>query len=237
MPCSCFAFWRSSSDATGNVTAVIEDLLPAEVVSADVLGDDPDARLMPEEEPDVAKAVEKRVREYTIARSCARRALGKLGLPEVAILRGNKRQPLWPDGIVGSITHTRGYYAAAVARADEVLTVGIDAEQHAVLPDGVLGVVTVPEEREMLAGLGTHNGVHWDRILFSAKESVYKAWFPLTEKWLGFGDARLTFQPDENTFSAKLLVEPPIVRGEPLTGFEGRFLVRDGYVVTAIAVL
>jgi 4'-phosphopantetheinyl transferase EntD len=215
---------------------VIEDLLPAEVVSADVLGDDPDARLLPEEEPAVEKAVEKRVREYTIARSCARRALGKLGLPEVPILRGPKRQPLWPDGIVGSITHTRGYYAAAVARSDEVLTVGIDAEQHDVLPDGVLGVVTSPEEREMLAGLGTENGVHWDRVLFSAKESVYKAWFPLTEKWLGFGDARLTFHPDENRFSVELLVAPPIVRGEPLTGFEGRFLIRDGFVVTAIVV-
>lgn len=214
---------------------MIEDLLPAEVVSADVLGDDPDARLLPEEEPAVEKAVEKRVREYTIARSCARRALGKLGRPEVPILRGPKRQPLWPDGVVGSITHTRGYCAAAVARADEVLTVGIDAEQHDVLPDGVLGVVTLPEEREMLAALPA-DGVHWDRILFSAKESVYKAWFPLTEKWLGFGDARLTFYPDENRFSVELLVEPPIVRGEPLTGFEGRFLVRDGFVLTAISI-
>jgi 4'-phosphopantetheinyl transferase EntD len=214
---------------------VIEDLLPAEVVSADVLGDDPDARLLPEEEPAVEKAVEKRVREYTIARSCARRALGKLGRPEVPILRGPKRQPLWPDGVVGSITHTRGYCAAAVARADEVLTVGIDAEQHDVLPDGVLGVVTLPEEREMLAALPADD-VHWDRILFSAKESVYKAWFPLTEKWLGFGDARLIFYPDGNRFSVELLVEPPIVRGEPLTGFEGRFLVRDGFVLTAISI-
>ena len=213
---------------------MIEDLLPAEVVSAAVLGDDPDARLLPEEEPEVAKAVEKRVREFTIARSCARRALGKLGLPETPILRGAKRQPLWPAGIVGSITHTRGYYAAAVGRADEVLTVGIDAETHAELPDGVLGVVTLPEEREMLSRLPS--GTFWGRILFSAKESVYKSWFPLTEKWLGFNDARVTIDPVENTFSVSLLVEPPLVRGVPLTGFEGRYLVRDGFVVTAIAV-
>jgi 4'-phosphopantetheinyl transferase EntD len=209
---------------------VIEDLLPAEVVSADVIGDDPDARLLPEEEPEIARAVEKRVREYTIARSCARRALGKLGVPEVPILRGPKRQPLWPSGIVGSITHTRGYCAAAVARSAEVLTVGIDAETDAELPDGVLGVVTLPEERAMLAGLPA--GRHWDRILFSAKESVYKAWFPLTERWLGFGDARLTFHPAESTFSVELLVDDV-----PLPGFEGRFLVRDGFVLTAIAVL
>ena len=208
---------------------MIEDVLPAQVVSADVLGDDPDARLLPEEEPDVAKAVAKRVREYTIARTCARRALGKLGFPEVAILRGEKRQPLWPDGIVGSITHTRGYCAAAVARDSEVLTVGIDAEQHDVLPDGVLKVVSLPEERETLP---TVPGTHWDRILFSAKESVYKAWFPLTERWLGFSDARLTFDPAAGTFHAEILAEHPTIKS-----FDGRFLVRDGLVVTTIAVL
>jgi 4'-phosphopantetheinyl transferase EntD len=121
-----------------------------------------------------------------------------------------------------------------VGRADEVLTVGIDAENHAELPDGVLGVVTLPEEREMLSRLPS--GTFWGRILFSAKESVYKSWFPLTEKWLGFNDARVTIDPVENTFSVSLLVEPPLVRGVPLTGFEGRYLVRDGFVVTAIAV-
>lgn len=215
---------------------MIEDVLPAVVMCADVLGDDPDARLLPEEEPEVAKAVEKRVREFTIARSCARRALGKLGIPEVPILRGEKRQPLWPAGIVGAITHTRGYCAAAVARTEEVLTVGIDAEVHDQLPDGVRDVVTVPEERAWLDSVPTGD-VHWDRLLFSAKESVYKAWFPLTGMWLGFTDARLTFDPTSSTFHADLLVEPPIVEGKVLTGFDGRFMVRDGLVVTTIAIV
>ncbi|AHH96885.1 4'-phosphopantetheinyl transferase family protein [Kutzneria albida] len=214
---------------------MIEDVLPGQVVSCDVLGEDPDARLLPEEEPEVAKAVDKRVREFTIARTCARRALGKLGFPEVPILRGHKRQPLWPEGIVGAITHTKGYCAAAVARSREVLTVGIDAEVHDTLPEGVLDVVTIEPEREWLAG-APDTGVHWDRLLFSAKESVYKAWFPLTGLWLGFTDAHLTFDPAAQTFHATLLVDPPEVAGRPLTGFDGRYLVREGLVLTAIAV-
>ncbi|MBV8932509.1 MAG: 4'-phosphopantetheinyl transferase superfamily protein [Kutzneria sp.] len=216
---------------------MISDVLPAEVVGADVLGEDHDARLFPEEEPEVAKAVEKRIREYTIARSCARRALAKLGIPPGPILRGDKRQPIWPEGIVGSITHTRGYYAAAVASARDVLTVGIDAEVHDQLPDGVLDVVTVERERDWLGAVGVHHGgVWWDRLLFSAKESVYKAWFPLTGQWLGFTDALLTFDECARSFHADLLVDPPTVEGKPLTGFDGRFLVRDGFVLTAIAV-
>jgi 4'-phosphopantetheinyl transferase EntD len=77
-------------------------------------------------------------------------------------------------------------------------------------------------------------GVHWDRLIFSAKESVYKAWFPLTRRWLDFDEAAITLDPSSGTFSARLLVPPPFVGGRSLTGFDGRFLVQDGLVLTAI---
>jgi 4'-phosphopantetheinyl transferase EntD len=118
-----------------------------------------------------------------------------------------------------------------------VRSIGIDAEPHDVLPDGVLDAVSLPEERSALGELGRATpGLCWDRLLFSAKESVYKAWYPLTERWLGFEDAVVTIHPDSGTFEAKLLVSGPRVADRPLTGFAGRWLVRDGLVVTAIAV-
>jgi 4'-phosphopantetheinyl transferase EntD len=70
---------------------------------------------------------------------------------------------------------------------------------------------------------------HWDRLLFSAKESVYKAWFPLTGRWLGFEDAHLTIDPAAATFTASLLVEDA-----PLRFLAGRYLVRDEWVLTAV---
>jgi 4'-phosphopantetheinyl transferase EntD len=73
-------------------------------------------------------------------------------------------------------------------------------------------------------------------MLFSAKESVYKAWFPLTQRWLGFEDASITIDPAEGTFTARLLVAGPVLGDGPLTGFTGRWLVGDGLIITAIAV-
>jgi 4'-phosphopantetheinyl transferase EntD len=218
---------------------VLESLLPEGVAVEEIVGDDPTAALLPEEREIVARAVEKRRREVTYARTCARRALRALGLPEVAIPRGDKGQPLWPDGVVGSLTHTNGYYAAAVA-AGTVRSIGIDAEQHDRLPDGVLDHVAFGPEPRMVAALGVGSGpgvdgVWWDRVLFSAKESVYKAWFPLTHRWLGFEDAELTIDPGAGTFRARVLVDGATSDGPPLTTLSGRFLVRDGLILTAIA--
>lgn len=212
---------------------MIEQLLPASAAASDMLGDDPTAYLLEAEQALVARAVEKRRREFTGGRRCARRALAELGFPETPILSGAKREPLWPPGVVGSITHCQGYCAAAVARDTELSALGIDAEPHAPLPEGVLAAVSLPDERAWLARLADWD-THWDRFLFSAKESVYKAWFPLIGTWLGFEDARITVDPAERTFHADLLVPVPDVDGPPLTAFTGRFTINNGLVLTAV---
>ena len=80
------------------------------------------------------------------------------------------------------------------------------------------------------------SGPCWDRLLFSAKESVYKAWFPLTARWLGFPDASISISPADGTFAARLLVSWPPAAGLSLPGFTGRWLARDGLIVTAVIV-
>ncbi|HVK24496.1 MAG TPA: 4'-phosphopantetheinyl transferase superfamily protein, partial [Actinokineospora sp.] len=216
---------------------MIERILPPAVTPAEAFTDPPEATLLPEEEPIIAKAVDKRRREFTTVRYCARQALAKLGIPPLPILPGEKGAPTWPDGIVGSMTHCKGYRAAVVAHAADVVTVGIDAEPHIQLPDGVLNATTCATERVHLAELAeTHPDIHWDKLLFAAKESVYKAWFPLMRKWLGFEDARVTFDP-AGTFEAELVVPGPVIAGEQIGGFSGRWLVDDGLAVTAITIL
>jgi 4'-phosphopantetheinyl transferase EntD len=215
---------------------VIEKILPAEVSFTEAFADPPDAVLLPEEVAIVARAVDKRRREFTTARSCARSALGGLGLPPAPIPAGERGAPQWPPGIVGSITHCAGYRAAAVAWARDIVTIGLDAEPNDVLPGGVLDAVSIGPERARLRGLAAVTpGICWDRLLFSAKESVYKAWFPLTHRWLGFEEADITIGATNGTFDARLLVVAPMADGSPLTGFTGRWLARDGLVVTAIA--
>ncbi|MEU8803572.1 4'-phosphopantetheinyl transferase superfamily protein [Spirillospora sp. NPDC048819] len=210
---------------------MIERILPPGVATAAAYDDPPEAVLLPEEEAAVARAVEKRRLEFTTVRWCARRALAELGVPHAPITRGERGAPRWPDGVVGSMTHCDGYRAAAVARAGEMTALGIDAEPHAPLPGGVLGTIAREEELPLLDGLRrTSPDVHWDRLLFSAKEAVYKAWFPVTGRWLGFEDAALTLDPG-GTFTARLLV-----RDSPFAGFQGRWTAGNGLIATAIAV-
>jgi 4'-phosphopantetheinyl transferase EntD len=214
---------------------MIESILSAGVRCAEAFGDPPDVEVFPEEEALMAGAVEKRRREFATARACARRALAALGVASAPILPGERGAPQWPPGIVGSITHCAGYRAAAVARACDVITVGLDAEPDNVLPDGVLRMISLPSERARLRDLAVAApGTCWDRLLFSAKETVYKAWFPLTRRWLGFDDADVTINPEDGTFGVRLMIAAPTVSGSRLTGFTGRWRASDGLVLTAI---
>ena len=206
------------------------------LAAAEMYTDPPELAPLPEEEPLIAKSVAKRRNEFITVRYCAREALGELGVQPVPILKGEKGEPCWPDGIVGSLTHCEGYRGAAVARLGEVRSVGIDAEPHDVLPKGVLDAISLPAERAELQAMPT--ALHWDRILFCAKEATYKAWFPLTRRWLGFEDAHITFDVDgtgtSGGFESRILIDPAAVSGPPLQTLSGRWSVRDGLALTAI---
>ncbi|MDH6113691.1 4'-phosphopantetheinyl transferase EntD [Kitasatospora sp. MAP12-15] len=217
---------------------MIETILGPSVVSAEAREDDPNAFLFPDEEEAIFQAVAKRRSEYTTARVCARRAMAALGLPPSPVVSGLRGEPHWPDGVVGSITHCAGYRGAVLGRVGEVTSIGIDAEPNLKLSPGVLESVALPGEQVWVRDLGiAEPEICWDRLLFSAKESVYKAWFPLAHSWLDFEDALITADPEQGTFAARLLVPGIEVHGRKLTGFSGRWLVRDGLILTAIVVL
>lgn len=215
---------------------LIDAVVPDDVAAAEVYTDPPGLSPLPEEEPLIARSVAKRRNEFVTVRYCARLALGDLGEPAVPILKGDKGEPCWPDGVVGSLTHCEGYRGAVVAHRARVRALGIDAEPHDVLPKGVLDAVSLPAERAELAVLPA--GLHWDRILFCAKEATYKVWFPLTHRWLGFEDAHITFEVDASgsagTFTSRILVDPAAESGPPLSMLRGRWSVADGLALTAI---
>ncbi|MEU6223541.1 4'-phosphopantetheinyl transferase superfamily protein [Streptomyces sp. NPDC047042] len=242
---------------------MIEELLPATVVTVEAHGDETavgaygagqpgGVTLYPEEQEIVARAVPKRVHEFTLVRACARRAMEKLGVPPQPVLPGERGAPQWPAGLVGSMTHCEDYCAAALVPATDLASIGIDAEPHEPLPAGVLNSVSLPRERAHLLALATDGAgapggpargepVYWDRLLFSAKESVYKAWFPLTGEWLDFTEAEIDFTAasgphPHGTFRARLLVPGPVLDGRRLGGFDGRWTVRGGLLATAVSV-
>lgn len=214
---------------------MLESIVCRRVVTEETFGDHPAEWLYPQEAAAVANAVDSRRREFATVRGCARRALARLGRPPAPIPPGPDRAPVWPDGVVGSMTHCAGYRACALAEARAIATLGIDAEPDGPLPDGVLPRVADAAEREHLDAFSRRvPAVHADRLLFCAKEAVYKAWFPLAHRWLGFEDAEVTIDPG-GTFTARLRIPGPLLAGEPLTGFTGRWLAADGLVLAVIA--
>ncbi|WP_326574630.1 4'-phosphopantetheinyl transferase superfamily protein [Streptomyces sp. NBC_00481] len=225
---------------------MFEELLPGAVVVVEAHAHDAAAavegiELYPEEEAVVARAVPKRRHEFTLVRACARQAMEKLGVAPRAIVPGERGAPGWPDGLTGSMTHCEGYAAAALVRAADLASLGIDAEPHDALPEGVLTAIALPAEEIRLRRLtADHPSVHWDRLLFSAKESVYKAWFPLTGRWLDFAEADIEVTVDPGGRSGALrvglLVPGPVVDGRRIDAFTGRWTVRRRLVATAVSV-
>jgi 4'-phosphopantetheinyl transferase EntD len=218
-------------------------LLPAGVAVAESFGEEPEGNLYPEEAAAVAGAAQRRRREFAAVRACARTALVALGVSPVAVppdlgaaQAWARRAPLWPDGVTGSMTHCDGYRAAVVARRELVAAVGVDAEPHSGLRDGVRDRITVGEERVMLAALAAErDDVAWDRVLFSAKESVFKAWFPLAQRWLGFEECRIELQVDGG-IRATLLVPGPVLDSVRIGVLAGRWRALRTHVATAIVV-
>jgi 4'-phosphopantetheinyl transferase EntD len=212
---------------------VIEDLISAFGVAChSVRGTDPTAILFPEETRDLGVVAPSRLREFAQGRTCARRALRKLGQPGAPILRGAGREPVWPPGIVGSITHCSNYCAAAVARRAEILTIGIDAEPARPLAAANARVVCTPFELAWLERFS--DGPRWGTVVFSAKESAYKAWFPLTRRRVGFQDASVEIHPSRETFTVRTRLLDADAAGCDLSTLEGRYAIRDGLVLTVV---
>lgn len=217
---------------------MIHELLPPPVGTGSTFVDYDAAltALYPQEADAVAKAQPKRRQEYANVRMCARRAMSELGVPPAPVLSGARGEPLWPDGIVGSLTHCPGFRAAAVGRSSAFVGLGIDAEPDLPLAENLLEFISLPQERARVHALTQSSpGICWDRLLFSAKETVFKIWFPLAKRELDFNEADIRIDPDSGTFSARLLVLGPTADGERIEGFNGRWLSRQGILLTAIA--
>jgi 4'-phosphopantetheinyl transferase EntD len=216
----------------GCATPMIASLITAAAATAETRGH-LTPTLHPEEARLIATSAEKRRREFQTGRACAHQALELLGAPSEPVLAGDRGEPLWPPGVVGSITHCSVYRACAVARKDALASLGIDAEPNLPLPEGVLKRVAFGGERaiEPLA-----QGVCVDRLLFCAKEAIFKAWFPLTRRWLGFEEVEVTIDPGGNAFIGRRLTSDLQPDPSHPTLFHGRWAMEDGVICTAVEV-
>lgn len=220
----------STPEAAG---AWLRQVLPSgtRAVVADLSDDPTDDDLWPTERDAITSAVEVRRREFAAGRRCARLAVDELGHQPAAIPVGPNREPVWPADLIGSITHTRHLVGAAVADGGVCRSLGIDFEVAGRVDDSLVDRLLTENERERL---GAPSDTLVPTVIFSAKEAIYKATFPLTRCWLGFEDVEVSLDLAAGTFEADVLpsVDHPMA-GERLQGFHRSML---GHVLTAIAI-
>ena len=192
--------------------------------------------LLPEEKTFLNKlSSTRRQIEFSQGRSCAHQALAKFKLEAEPIPRNAKtREPCWPEAVRGSITHSGEYAAAAAGLADDVSGIGIDLESLSRVVDfNISRHVCVEKELEWLKTLSPTKANHGLRIIFSAKESIFKCLFPISKTYLYFKDATVEIDEDSAEFTFTLSRE---CSGITEAGFRhsGKFSIIDKMLLTAI---
>jgi 4'-phosphopantetheinyl transferase EntD len=176
--------------------------------------------LHPAEESLVANAGEKRRRDFALGRACARAALAQAGMADAVIARDADGRPVWPEGFVGSITHTQGYAAALAARAADFAALGVDAERVGAVTPELMPRLFDAAERDWLESLDAVRRPAMAAVLFSAKEACFKA--SSAGRVLAFQGIHIEVQADAL-----------VARQPGLADLEGRFAESDGVVLTA----
>ncbi len=207
-----------------SLVAALEAVLPRRcALSVWEGGDDPG--LFPIEAGAVERAVPSRRLEFARGRACARRALAAVGGAAGPIPVGPSREPVWPEGFVGAITHCDGMVAAVAARREDVSAIGLDGEVARPLRDEVRRLVVHPAEA--IGELGPLAGT----LLFSAKESIHKAVFPLEGVWLDFLDVRVELDRGGGLYRAMPAPDAK-ASSRSLDDLVGRFVVGERHLVT-----
>lgn len=172
-------------------------------------------------------AIPARLREFSAGRAAARAALTELGLPPVVIPHGPDRAPVWPKGVIGSITHTATECLAVVLPADALKGIGIDLERQSGLGRDLWPAVLTPLEQGNIGRIPECRQADLALVHFVAKEAAYKAIYPATRTILEFHD--LTLGLASGAFRAELGRDvPPIAKGSVITG---KIRVANGHIL------
>jgi 4'-phosphopantetheinyl transferase EntD len=229
----------AKSGATGVPRVFFRSILPDFAKVAEAPLGTACEELLPEEQAAAVTFAPRRLAEFQLGRSLARQALRELGYDDAVLIAGPDRAPRWPDGVVGSITHTGhapdGYCAAAVARTADARAVGIDVERCSPLSAGLWQrVLTANEIAELEQRPPELSAIH-AKLVFSAKETVYKCQYTLSRSWLGFHDVEIEYVPDSATFRCTFLKSVPNVAkaGDVMTG---HCTIEGGLIFTAASI-
>ncbi|MBK6808148.1 MAG: 4'-phosphopantetheinyl transferase superfamily protein [Sandaracinaceae bacterium] len=223
--------------------ALVRRLFDADVAVAEVdpREVDPEHVLLPVERDAVARAIDTRRLQYAAGRHCARSAMRTLAVPPGPVTQDDDRAPRFPPGLVGTITHTQWWCAAAVALESTRAALGVDVEPDSPLKASLFGSVLTPDEITRLEAVPDDalRGL-LGKLIFSAKECAYKCQYTLSRTFYGFHGMRVELPslpatgglPPEGEFAAIFLRDAgPFRTGDAL---HGRYVRAHGYLMTGV---
>ena len=186
--------------------------LPPQIYMASSIKPGDPKSLMPEEALDTARMSKARLSEFAAGRSCAREALRCAGVHGQAIRRNQDRSPIWPSGIMGSLSHTSTFCVAIVAHAIEIMSIGIDIEIFGRITPDLIPLILTTEERKWIERQPEHRRAILAAVIFSAKEAYFKFQYTLRRQWLDFLQAIVSFV-DDHHLEVTLVDSTEIVSG------------------------
>lgn len=201
--------------------------MPAGVTGAWRRDSVPPTAIWPAEAQALGPVGERRAAEFALGRACARQALEALGVAQPVLRRG--REPIWPEGVVGSLSHCPGLGVALTGRLESVAGLGIDTEPVGRVPLTLRDRVACPSERIWLETVGYEALT----MLWCAKEAIYKCLAPLARTFLDFQDVRLAIDLEQRTFRIVELAKPEVQI--VATGLRGWLEWDERHVIAACA--
>lgn len=192
----------------------------------------PMPRLIGDEVLAVEQVSPARAREFGAGRAAAREAFSLLGQPPRPVLQGEDRAPIWPTGLTGSITHTARDCMVVVTDAPEIRALGLDMEAATPLEAALWPEICTMAELHWLASLGPSQRGHFAKLIFSAKEAVYKAQYQVSRQMLGFHDLSLSMDLPNHRFEAHL--QTRVAGFAQSAVLRGRFAILGGAFITGL---
>jgi 4'-phosphopantetheinyl transferase EntD len=222
-----------------SLSASLGSLFPPGAVAAELRGPGDPELLLPAEAVFIGRAVPKRVQEFAAGRLCARRALADFGIVDFPIKVADDRQPVWPDAMVGSITHTAGFCAAVVAERRCAAALGLDSEVVGDVTAGIWHSICVPIEAAWVRSLPASERAAAVTLIFSAKEAFYKCQYPIVRERLSFHDARVEavgWGAADGVFNIHATRNIDLSTRTALP-MQGRYLFHEAFVTAGIALV
>jgi enterobactin synthetase component D len=176
-----------------------------------------------------------RKEEFLRGRLCAYHAYKEqTGLELLRLPSQNDRSPLWPNGVVGSITHSTVLVGVAIAKSEKLKSVGIDFEEIGRTKLELASHLLTDKDISLYENKLNMLPQEVLTLIFSAKEALYKTLYPEVKKFFGFHDAAVT-ELQDGKFSIELLKDLNEVYGiNGLKTFHGRYCIHAGHCLFVI---